>query len=170
MSKNDFRVRLPLWNIGLLIILLIWTYGVVYMSDLFFNNFEGVFGLNDETIVINFDKLALLSIILGSVLLLIFLVSYYLKLSRHNKENPNRKLPIFAFIKLGEYIEEDEMFNQVTQQATKKVYTFYSQILPLLILVMIFPLNRIVFIICVFLMLILQNLLYYRQISKFIEA
>ncbi|MFN7249891.1 MAG: hypothetical protein ACK4M9_03780 [Anaerobacillus sp.] len=170
MNKNDFRVRLPLWNIALLVILLIWTYGVVYMSNMLFKNFEGVFGLNDETVVINFDKLALLSIILGAVLLLIFLVSYYLKLNKHNKENPNSKLPILAFFKLGEYIEEDEMFNQVTQQATKKVYTFYSQILPLLLLIMIFPLNRFVFIICVFLMLILQNVLYYRQMIKFIEA
>ena len=42
MNKNDFRVQIPLWNIALLIILMIFGYGVVYAADMAYSNFEDV--------------------------------------------------------------------------------------------------------------------------------
>lgn len=165
MYKNDFRVKFPLWNIVLYTILMIWTYSVVYLTDMFFNNFEGMFGVNGE---INWNISGLLSFFIGLILLILFFIIYFIKLNRHNKRNPSKKMSAFTLLRLGEFIEDDELFRQITQNATKRVHIFYSQILPLVILLMVFPFNRYVFIVVIFLLLIIQNLIYYRHIRKYI--
>ena len=60
-------------------------------------------------------------------------------------------------------------FSQVTQKATKRIYIYYSQILPLVILLMMFPLNRYVYIAVIFLLIIIQNLIYYRYMRMYIS-
>ena len=167
MNKNDFRVKFPLWNIALYTILMIWAYSVVYLSDMYFNNFEGMFGVNGEII---WDTPVLLSFFIGLISLILFFIIYFFKLNRHNKKNPTKKMSAFTILKLGEFIEDDELFRQITQNATKRVYIFYSQILPLLILLMILPFNRYVFIVVIFLLLIIQNLIYYRHVRKYITT
>ena len=164
MNKNDFRLKFPLWNVALFTILMIWMYSVVYLTDMYFNEFEGMFGVNGE---FNLNTLALLSFFIGLVLLILFFITYFIKLNRHNKKNPTKKMSAFTILKLGEFIEDDELFRQVTQSATKKVHIFYTQLLPLVILLMVFPLNRYVFIVVIFLLLIIQNLMYYRHINKY---
>ncbi|WP_033542739.1 hypothetical protein [Planococcus sp. CAU13] len=165
MRKNDFRVKLPLWNIALYTILMFWAYSVVYSSDMLFTGFEGVFNEGGEFAL---DPFALLSFFGGLVLIIIFFFAYFIRLNRHNKNNPTSKMSAFTIFKLGEFIEFDELFSQVTQTATKKIYVFYSQILPLLVLLMFFPFNRYLFIMVIFLLLIIQNLIYYRHIRSYI--
>ena len=169
MNKNDFRVQFPLWNIALWAILIIYSYGGVYSFDLLFSDFDGMLGYENDNVVINWNIPVLISIILGTILLIIFFVAYFTKLKRHNKEHPNQKMKPFSFIKFGEFIEEDELFKQVTQKATKKVYILYANMLPIIVIIMFFPIHRYIFMVTIFLTLIIQNVLYYREIRKYIE-
>lgn len=167
MNKNDFRVQFPLWNIALFSILMIFSYGVVYCSDLLFNQLESPFSYENGEVAINFNIPGLYSLIIGAFLLTTFFIFYFLTLNNHNKNNPSRKMNAFTFLKPGEFLEDDELFIQVTRNATRKVYILYSQILPLFVLIMFFPINRYIFIVIIFLTLIIQNALYYREIIKY---
>ncbi|MBD8069135.1 hypothetical protein [Bacillus sp. PS06] len=168
MSKHDFRVQLPLWNIAIFVILMIFTYGAVYAADLLFSDLEGVFETVDGREVINLHVPSILAAFLGFFLVIVFFVAYFTKLISHNREHPNRKQNAFSFLRPIEFLEDDEMFNQVTKNATKNVYTFYSNVMPLIMLFMLFPLDRYLFIMAILLVLIVQNALYYREIRKYI--
>jgi len=171
MSKKDFRVQVPLWNITLWVILMYWAYGVAHAVDMIVSDFEGVFVVTDNGLHINWHVPGMLSIIIGTFLLVVFFGAYILKIKSHNEKNPNNKMDTFTFIKLGEFLEDDEMLRQVTENATKKVYIFYSQALPLLIfLIVIFPLDRYLYIVMLFLFLIVHNALYYFEIRKFLSG
>ncbi|MCD8510171.1 MAG: hypothetical protein LRY73_10080 [Bacillus sp. (in: Bacteria)] len=127
MNKKDFRVQLPLWSICLWFILMIWTYGVVYMVDMYFNNFEGSFGVVDDRVIIYWNIPGLLSLIIGTVLIIAFFVAYFIRLNNHNKENPNNQLNAFSFIRLGEFLEEDEIASSRDEKRNKKgVYSFFK--------------------------------------------
>ena len=166
MTKNDFRVKFPLWNIALYSILMIWAYSVVYSADMLFTDFAGVFDGEDG---INLDTIAVLSFFAGPLLLIIFFIAYFIQLNRHNENNPNNRMSAFSLFKPGEFIEFDELFSQVTQNASKKVYVFYSQMLPLVVLLMFFPFNRYVFIVAILLLIIIQNLIYYRHMRSYVS-
>ena len=170
MNKDDFRVQIPLWNIALLIILIIFSYGVVYAADMLFSDFEGVFVIEGNEPYINWNIPGVVSFVIGFFLLIVFSFAYYIKLNRYNKHNPHNQIPAFTFLKLGEFMEDDEMLRQVTQSATKKVYILYSQTLPLLIILMFLPLNRYIFIVSLVIILILHHTLYYREIKKYING
>ncbi|TKC19324.1 hypothetical protein [Robertmurraya kyonggiensis] len=165
MDKHDFRIQFPLWNIALLSILMIWCYSVVYAADMLFNDFEGTILPNGE---IHWNIFGLISFFVGFVLLIVFFVAYFLKLHRYNKEHPNNRLTAFTSMKPHEILEDDELFQQVSEKATKKVYIFYSNYLPLVILLMAFPLHRFVFIFVILLLLIIQNAIYYRHLRQYV--
>lgn len=171
MNKKDFRVQLPLWNITLWVILMIWTYGVVHAVDMIASDFEGVIVHTNSGITINWHLPALLSVIIGTVLSIVFFVSYLLKINQHNKENPNNKLDTFTFTKPGEFLEDDEMLRQVSENATRKIYILYSHAMPLLaLLIILLPIDRYLFIVMIFSILIVQNALYYIEIQKFLSG
>jgi len=171
VNKNDFRVNIPLWNIALWCILIVWTYGVTHAADLLFSNFEGFFMMVDNELTIKWHTPGMLSLIVGSILLAIFFLTYYIKLKNYNSKNPHNKVPAITFLRPGELLEDDEMLRQVTKNATKKVYILYSLTVPLLIFIMIiFPLDRYVYIVLLSLLLIVHNALYYREIRKFISG
>ena len=170
MNKNDFRVQIPLWNIALLIIIMIFSYGVVYAADMLYSDFEGVFVIEGNEAFINWHIPGVVSLVTGLFLLIVFSFAYFIKLNRHNKHNPHNQIPAFTFFKLGEFMDDDEMLRQVTQNATKKVYILYSQALPLLIVIMFFPFNRYIFIVSLILILILHHALYYHEIKKYING
>ncbi|MFA9559168.1 hypothetical protein ACERII_17810 [Evansella sp. AB-rgal1] len=171
MSNKDFRVQVPLWNIALWIVLMIWTYGVAHAVDMIISDFEGVYVVSDNGLQINWHVPGMLSIIIGTFLLLVFFATYFLKIRRYNEKNPNNKVGTFTFIKPGEFLEDDEMLRQVTESATKKVYILYSQALPLLIFfIVIFPLERYVYVVMIILLLIVHNALYYLEIRRFLSG
>lgn len=170
MNKNDFRVQIPLWNIALLVGLMLCSYGVIYSADMFFNDFDGVVVIENNEVLINWSIPAIVSLCVGFSLFIVVLSAYLIKLNRYNKHNPHNQIPAFTFLKLGEFMEDDEMLRQVTQNATKKVYILYSQTLPLLIILMFLPLNRFIFIVSLVTILILHHTLYYLEIKKYING
>lgn len=171
MDKKDFRVQFPLWNISLFLILILWTYGVVYAVDLINNDFEDLLVVAEDGVKLNWHIPGLLSIIIGFILIVVFFIAYFTRLNRHKKKYPNHKINAFTFFKPVEFLEDDEMLSQVTRNATKKVYIFYSQALPLIIfLFVIFPFERFVYIVLLLLLLIVHNTLYYLEIRKFLSG
>lgn len=160
MNNNDFRVQFPLWNIALWFIFMIWTYGVIYAVDLLLNGLESH----------NWNVAAITALFGGTFLMLLFLVLYAVKIHKHNKRYPHQQIDGFSLFKPGEFIDDDEMLQQVTQNATRKVYVFYWQFLPLIILLMLFPFNRYVFIVALCLVFIIQNLLYYLEVRKYFSG
>lgn len=171
MNKKDFRVQLPLWNIALWVILMIWSYGVIYAVDMLASDFEGVIVHTNDGVTINWHLPGVFSIIIGTLLLIVFFVVYLSKIKRHNQQNPSKQLAAFTFTKPGEFLQDDEMLRQVSENATKKIYIFYSHALPLLVFIIaLLPVNRYLFVVLIFLMLMLQNALYYIEIRKFLSG
>ena len=64
---------------------------------------------------------------------LVFYLTMYLvgKCSKHNKRNPSRQMK-FMTLKPQEYMEDDELFEEVTRRATQKVYSYFTVALPFL--------------------------------------
>lgn len=170
MNKKDFRVQIPLWNIALLVSLMIWSYGAVCAVDMQFYTFDDVFVIGSNEVLINWNIPAVVSFSIGFSLFIAFTFAYFIKLNRYNKHNPHNQIPAFTFLKLGEFMEDDEMLRQVTQNATKKVYILYSHVLPLLVVIMFLPFHRYIFIVCLLIVLILHHALYYREINKYING
>ncbi|MDG5786224.1 hypothetical protein QA612_01890 [Evansella sp. AB-P1] len=171
MNKSDLRVQFPLWNIALWIILMIWTYGVVYAVDMLLIDFKGVFENVNGVLIINWHVPEILSIYIGLLLSIIFFIAYFIRIKQHNKENPTNKLVGISFLKPSEFLEDDEMLRQVTEKATKNVYVMYSHGLPLIIFFLIvFDTSRYVYILLLFLLLIIHNALFYREIRKFLRG
>jgi len=170
MSKSDIRVSLPLWNIGLYVILMGWTYGIAYSIDAKNNDFQEYFLWINGNFAINWSHPAILSIIIGFVLLVLYLVLYSIKLNAFIKTNSNIPFSSF-FLRPGELLEDDEMLRKVSEAATKKVYILYSSAIPLIAtFIVIFPLNRYVYVVMLFLLIIVHNAIYYYDIRKFLSG
>ncbi|MDF1510147.1 hypothetical protein PZE06_18600 [Robertmurraya sp. DFI.2.37] len=168
MTKNDFRVQFPLWNIALWMILMFWSFGIVYAVDILAEGVDSIYAIVDGELTIKWHYPALFSMIVGLLLLIAFFIAYFRRLNKHNRENPALKISAFSFFKPGEFLEDDELLSQVTENAAKKVYVLYSQALPLIIFfIMIFPFNRYAYIVIMLLMLIVHNALYYREFRLF---
>lgn len=64
MNKQDMRVQMPLWNIALGVVLMVWAYGVIYAVDLMVNGFDEAVILKDNGVQLHiafaqpFDKRA----------------------------------------------------------------------------------------------------------------
>ncbi|MDQ0269798.1 hypothetical protein [Cytobacillus purgationiresistens] len=170
MNKSDFRVQMPLWNIVLCMILLIWFYGIVHYVDLMFDDFEGVFSIVENEVVVQWPVPATISIIIGVILIIVFFIAYSIKIKQHNKLNPSHRVNGVTLINPGELIDDDEMLRQVTQNATKKVYVFFTSVLPLLVFLFAFPFNRYVFIVLILLIMVIHNLLLYLEINKYLDG
>ncbi|KGA98366.1 hypothetical protein AJ85_04130 [Alkalihalobacillus alcalophilus ATCC 27647 = CGMCC 1.3604] len=170
MKLSDFRVQIPLWNAVLMIFLMIFMYGVVYYTDIFFYRMDEFVQIIDGEVVTNWNIPALYAIIIGFVLITLFLIIYATRIIKHNNENPSQKIDALSLIKQAEFLEDDEMLQKVTERATKKVYILYTQAVPLLIMLMMFPLNRYFFITFGFLIIIAHNLIFYRDVYKYIKG
>src|SRR5690625_5148525 len=104
-----FRVQYPLWNIIGFIPLLLIGWGIIYLEGV---DKDSSFGVTLQT-----------AILIGIVLLAIFSVIYTAVIIRHNKKYPTQKVNPFR-MRPNEFVEDDEMFIQLTMRATKKVYSF----------------------------------------------
>lgn len=171
MNNNDFRVQMPLWNIALAIILMYWMYGVIYAVDLLFTDFEGIFVIANDGVQVNWNIPVMLSIVIGFVLIIVFFIFYFMKLKKHNQMNPNFQLHAFTILRLSEFLEDDEMLRQVTENATKRVYIFYSQVIPfVIVLIAFFPLNRYAYVVMLFLTMMIHHAIYYVEMRKFFSG
>ncbi|WP_017187065.1 hypothetical protein [Alkalibacillus haloalkaliphilus] len=171
MKNDDFRVQFPLWNIALLIILSIWSYGVVYAIDLVVSDFEGVFYTTGQQVHINWHMPSVLSLVIGQLALIAFFIIYFIKLRQYNKNNSGNELRLCTFFKPHELLEDDELFRQVTKRTTKKVYILYAQAIPVIIfLIMFLPTQRFLYITLLIVLLIAHNALYFWEIRKFMNG
>ena len=89
---------------------------------------------------------------------------------RHNKKNPDKKIKAFS-LRPPEYNEEDEMYQYATMNATKKVYTFLTWALPMILVLLLLPIpfskySIFVIILCI---IIVQNLIFYFEMKKYKE-
>ena len=126
MNKNDFRLQMPLWNAGLIFILMIMLFSGVYAVETWNNDFQNI-PHEDGTFLSN--NPAFIPFMGGSILFIIFIFLFSLKLNQYNKMNPTRKMKWFSLS--SELVDDDEMMQQITNAATRKVYVYYSNILPL---------------------------------------
>ena len=167
MNKNDFRLQMPLWNAGLIFIGMIILFSVVYAYETWNNEFQTIV---DGTFQINY--LPYILFICGAILFIIFILMFSLKLIQYNKMNPTRKMNLFSLslIQLPEFIDDDEMMQQITNTATRKIYVYYSYMIPLIVLLLFFPLHRYVYILAISLIIIGQYIIYYRHLSKYAEG
>lgn len=165
MNKNDFRLQLPLWNAGLIFILMIMLFSGVYAIETWNNDFQNITH-EDETFLSN--NPAFIPFMGGSILFIIFIFLFSLKLNQYNKMNPTRKMKFFSLS--SELVDDDEMMQQITNAATRKVYVYYSNIIPLILLLLFFPLHRYVYIFALSFLVIGQYVIYYRHLSKYAEG
>ena len=167
MNKNDFRLQMPLWNAGLIFIAMIILFSVVYAYETWNNEFQTAV---DGTFQINY--LPYILFICGAILFIIFILMFSLKLIQYNKMNPTRKMNLFSLslIQLPEFVDDDEMMQQITNTATRKVYVYYSNMIPLIVILLFFPLPRYIYIGAVSLIFIGQYVIYYRHLSKYAEG
>lgn len=168
MNKNDFRLQLPLWNAGFLVIFILLLFSVVYGYTTWDKGFENLLenGTYERN---NFFFIPFLAV---SILASIYLYLFILKVIQYNKMNPTRKMNFFSIttIQIPEFIDDDEMMQQITNAATRKVYVFYSTLIPLILLLLFLPLHRFIYILAISLIMIGQCVIYYRHLSKYAEG
>lgn len=153
MTK-DLRVQMPLWNIAAIVEL-----GAIIIPILL-----GEIRWFDKDLIFSLKMDYGLISLCGIFLFVVTCILVILKTRQFNKENPNLKMNMFSLTP-GEYIEDDEMFRQVTNNATRKVYTFLSCAIPMLMLAVFLP--KIWIAVLLILVVIIQNLIYYVEIRKY---
>lgn len=102
--------------------------------------------------------------------LVLFIIVMMVLMNKHNKKYPDKKINPFS-LKPPEYNEEDEMYQYATMNATKKVYTFLTWALPLILVLLLLPIpfskfSIFAIILCV---IIIQNLIFFFEMRKFRE-
>ncbi len=169
MNKNDFRLQMPLWNAGFIFIGMIILISVVYAMETSNNYLENI-PYEDGTFLSN--NPAFILFIGGAILFIIFIYIFSLKLIQYNKMNPTRKMNLFSIsiLHLPEFVDDDEMMQQITNTATRKVYVYYSSMIPLILLLLVFPLHRYVYILAISLLIIGHYIIYYHHLSKYAEG
>ncbi|MGD6994138.1 hypothetical protein [Sutcliffiella horikoshii] len=165
--NKDLRIQLPLWTIAFCILLMPLTFSLVQLIDLMIHNFDAFFVVNGTGTSFNWGLMAIQLFMVSILLLISFYILFYRRYRKHNKENPREKLYFFVFYKPGEILEDDEMLQQVSKNATKKVYILFANALPILAFLMVIPLHRSVFIMAILLVIIFQNLLFYNEINQY---
>ncbi|ART77010.1 hypothetical protein B4U37_13565 [Sutcliffiella horikoshii] len=165
--NKDLRIQLPLWTIAFCILLMPLTFSLVQLIDLMIHNFDAFFVVNGTGTSLNWGLMSIQLFMVSILLLLSFNILFYRRYRKHNKENPSEKLYFFVFYQPGEILEDDEMLQQVSKNATKKVYILFANALPILAFLMVIPLHRSVFIMAILLVIIFQNLLFYNEINQY---
>ena len=127
--KYDMRVTMPLWQMGAIFILIILT-SLLGPTPIIFLFSEGRFEF--EMVVDGCGNWGGLVFLLSLITLIIYLILFTLNIRKHNKRFPNQKMRVFT-LKPQEYLEDDELFDEMTKRATKKVYSYYTWALPLFV-------------------------------------
>lgn len=159
--KNDMRITYPLWQMGVIVIamLLTWLVGL-----------SSVFTVGDRTLEVNIQ--GEWGVVWGVVLLVFvfYLALFTWNVAKHNKRMPNHKINVFSW-KPQEYMEDDELFQEFTKRATKKVYTYFVWSIPLFAGMSLgLQLGTIGMIMGLLLLSMGQYLIYYTQIKKYVEV
>ncbi|MFF2755141.1 hypothetical protein ACFVR1_15490 [Psychrobacillus sp. NPDC058041] len=160
--KKDFRLHYPLWQIGFMLI---------FMVAAFIVNGSVTTYVNDKT---SFSYSIQLEALEGGIMFLLiplFIIMVIIlssKLSKYNKENPTNKLSVWRTKPL-EYMEDDEAWQMITRDATKKVYTFFSWSLPFSALFhLLIPTSQLLIIINIVVLSFAQYIIYYVNVRRYV--
>lgn len=160
--KNDMRVRYPVWQMGFIAII---------MALVFLIGESAEFELYDDGGFTFTTQLEFWSgIIVATLLLTVFmmLILFIRSVSKHNKNFPRRKISLFSF-RPQEFMDDDELFREVTRRATQKVYSFFSVALPIIAaLFIILPVPRVWMVLGILALSLVQYLIYYSTIRKYV--
>jgi hypothetical protein len=159
--KSDMRITFPLWMMCFILLIAVSIYFIGTTALI-----EGR-GVDEFTFSIslesNFTFFAILFVLLWGTL-----ISFFIKIFKHNRKHPDKKLSLL-YLNPPEYLDDDELFQQATGLATKKVYTFFVSAIPILaVLYLILPIGKMWMIIGLLLLGFMQNLIYYLEIRKYI--
>ncbi len=160
--KNDMRITYPLWQMGSIAILMAFVL-VIGLSSVFTKFDDGGFEFS-----INFQ--GELGVIWGGILLLfiIYLVLFTWNVAKHNRKMPEHKIIIFS-LKPQEYMEDDELFQEFTKRATKKVYSYFVLSIPFMAgLCVALQVGTIGMVMGLLLLSMGQYLIYYKEIRKYV--
>ncbi|TQR19841.1 hypothetical protein [Psychrobacillus vulpis] len=162
--KKDFRVQYPLWQIGFMLIFMLFALVLTGAVTNFVND------ATSFSYSVELGALEGLIMLLIIPLYLILLIAFTSKLSKFNKEHPTSKLTIWRNRPL-EYVEDDEAWQMITRNATQKVYTFFSWSLPLSAVFHLFvPSSSLLIIINIGILSLFQYLIYYFHVRKHVKS
>lgn len=161
--KKDFRVQYPLWQMAFIVL-----FGFIAIS---FTGASSQLILNDEEFSYSLEFPAVETILLSIALALTFilLILFFIKVTNHNKRNPQQKLSFWQ-IKPIEYLEEDEGMTYITRRAAQKVYTFFVWALPFTATIyLVFDLSRFWIIFVILFLAFMQYLIFYIEVRKYLS-
>ncbi|WP_336825564.1 hypothetical protein [Sporosarcina sp. USHLN248] len=160
--KGDMRFTYPLWQMGFILLLIGITTIIGIASDYKLTNSADSF-LFEFTLEGN----SFWYTAIWLAVLLIYLVIFRWKLHQHNKRNTGHKLK-FSSLKPQEYMNDDELFEDVTRRATQKVYSYFTIALPFVAgFFLILPIGKFGMLNVLLLLAIGQYFIYYRTIRKY---
>ena len=154
--KNDMRITYPLWQVGVVVILM----ALVLLSGFSSNPLRtGVFYVE--------GKIGVLRVVIMLIFIICFLLFYW-RIVQHNKRMPKHKIEFFSW-KPQEYMDDDELFQEVTKRATKKVYTYFVCSIPILAgLSIMYQLGTVWMVLGLLILSIGQYVIYYTEIRKYV--
>lgn len=157
--KNDFRLQYPLWMMGFIIVLGLFSYGLS----------SPVTEVSETSITVSIGGVGGMFLVVSVIVYLIMLVIFAWKLKKHNKQSPTQRISPFS-IRPPEYLEQDEGMTYITRKAVQKVYTFITWGLPLLAaFVIIIPMPRVFIIWGILLVALGQYWIYFREVRKHLK-
>jgi len=158
--KKDFRVQYPLWQMAFILIFGGIAFSITGASTEFINTDK------ELSYSVNLEALETVVMMVTGLLAIILLIVFMVKFSKHNKQNPTKKISLWQ-IRPVEYLEQDEGLTDITRRAAQKVYTFFVWSLPTLAVVyLIFDLSKFWMIFGILFIALMQNLIYYIEIRK----
>lgn len=162
--KNDMRFTYPLWQMAGIFIIMGFVVLVGYaatMNTFPHGGFEFEINLNESS------SIFLVAMLVSAVL---YLLLFCLRIAKHNRSMPQHKISMTS-LKPQEYLEDDELFQDVTKRATQKVYTYFAWMLPIMAGVyMMFPISRTWMIVGILLVAAGQYWIFYRTIRNFVSS
>ena len=162
--KGDMRYTYPIWQMGFIVLLIALTSIIGFMSDFEYSNAPESFLFQ-----FNLDGLGFWCLLAWLIVLVMYLLIFRWKIHHHNKRNPSHQLKIMT-LKPQEYMEDDELFEEVTRRATQKVYSYFTVGLPFLATIfLILPIGKVGMLNILLLLAIGQYFIYYRTMRRYMK-
>lgn len=162
--KGDMRYTYPIWQMGFILLLIALTTIIGFTLDYELSN-----GMDSFLFQFSLEGVGFWCLAAWLALLVIYLLIFGWKMHHHNKRNPSRQLK-FLTLKPQEYMEDDELFEEVTRRATQKVYSYFTVALPFLAsLFLILPIGKFGMLNALLLLAFGQYFIYYRSIRQYME-
>ncbi|MBE1554456.1 hypothetical protein [Sporosarcina limicola] len=160
--KKDMRVSYPLWQMISIIFLMAFVFLIGFSSE--FKTFkDGGFEF-----IVEWNNIEKFVVSIVLLLFILFLALFNWNVVKHNRSMPMHKINLFT-LKPQEYMEDDELFQELTKRATKKVYSYYTLAIPILAGIYVAsPFGRTEMIIGFLLLAVGQYFIYYKNIKKYI--